>query len=104
MTDKMTNLRELQSLTDQETLLKLFDKWSKQSDNEAITEGKTCIMRLCTYIAGLELDRETLKHQMDIMSQDKIRAVKRARNAETKIEALETDNVKLKQSLQAFGL
>lgn len=85
-TNKMELIKELEYVTNYETLGNKLIKWGKQSNNEDIKLCKDCLAEIGIYVAHLEYERRTYETTIQSYRSDKIRALTRARRVETELE------------------
>ena len=85
-TNKMELIKELEYLTNYETIGNKLIQWGKQSDNKDIKLCKTCLAEIGIYVAHLEYERKTYDKTIESYRSDKIRALERARRVEKELE------------------
>ncbi len=85
-TNKMELIKELEYLTNYETIGNKLIQWGKQSDNKDIKLFKTCLAEIGIYVAHLEYERKTYDKTIESYRSDKIRALERARRVEKELE------------------
>jgi hypothetical protein len=84
-TNKMELIKELEYVTNYETLGNKLIQWGKQSNNEDIKLCKGCLAEIGIYVAHLEYERRTYEKTIESYRSDKVRALKRARRAEAEL-------------------
>lgn len=84
-TNKMELIKELEYVTNYQTLGNKLMKWGKESNNEDIKLCKGCLAEIGIYVAHLEYERRTYEKTIDSYRSDKIRALKRARRVESEL-------------------
>jgi hypothetical protein len=84
-TNKMELIKELEYVTNYETLGNKLIQWGKESNNEDIKLCKGCLAEIGIYVAHLEYERRTYEKTIESYRSDKIRALKRARRVETEL-------------------
>jgi len=81
----MELIKELEYVTNYETLGNKLIQWGKESNNEDIKLCKGCLAEIGIYVAHLEYERRTYEKTIESYRSDKIRALKRARRVETEL-------------------
>ena len=82
---KLDNLKDLQYLVNTEIINKELLKWKEsQPDNENLKKFTEAMVNVELYVNELQNDRHLLMLSIDEYRSDKIRAVERARKAESK--------------------
>jgi len=82
---KLDNLKDLQYLVNSELVNNQLSKWrATQPDNENLKKLTEAILNIELYVNELQNDRHLLMLSIDEYRSDKIRAVERARKAESK--------------------
>lgn len=81
----MELIKELEYVTNYQTLGNKLMKWGKESNNEDIKLCKGCLAEIGIYVAHLEYERRTYEKTIDSYRSDKIRALKRARRVESEL-------------------
>ena len=81
----MELIKELEYVTNYETLGNKLIKWGKQSNNEDIKLCKDCLAEIGIYVAHLEYERRTYEKTIESYRSDKVRALKRARRVEEEL-------------------
>jgi hypothetical protein len=84
-TNKMELIKELEYVTNYETLGNKLIQWGKESNNEDIKLCKGCLAEIGIYVAHLEYERRTYEKTIESYRSDKIRALKRARRVESEL-------------------
>jgi len=84
-TNKMELIKELEYVTNYQTLGNKLMKWGKESNNEDIKLCKGCLAEIGIYVAHLEYERRTYEKTIESYRSDKIRALKRARRVEAEL-------------------
>lgn len=84
-TNKMELIKELEYVTNYQTLGNKLMKWGKESNNEDIKLCKGCLAEIGIYVAHLEYERRTYEKTIESYRSDKIRALKRARRVESEL-------------------
>ena len=97
------NLLELQNNADMEMLLSLILKWTKKSESKEIKAFNDALFRQLRYIQMLEDERFSFDRIISESLADKVRAVKRARKADERIEELEKQ-IKILETKKSLGL
>lgn len=82
----MELIKELEYVTNYETLGNKLIQWGKKSDNKDIKNCKTSLAEIGIYVAHLEYERRTYEKTIESYRSDKVRALKRARRVETELE------------------
>lgn len=100
-TNKMELIKELEYVTNYETLGNKLIQWGKQSNNEDIKLCKGCLAEIGIYVAHLEYERRTYEKTIESYRSDKIRALKRARRVESDLEEV---RIKLKKHVKGKDL
>jgi hypothetical protein len=85
-TNKMELIKELEYITNYETLGNKLMKWGKSSENKDIKLCKESLAEIGIYVAHLEYERRTYEKTIDSYRSDKIRALQRARRVETELD------------------
>lgn len=81
----MELIKELEYVTNYETLGNKLIQWGKQSNNEDIKLCKGCLAEIGIYVAHLEYERRTYEKTIESYRSDKVRALKRARRVEAEL-------------------
>lgn len=82
---KLDNLKDLQYLVNSETVNNQLSKWrTSQPDNENLKKFTEAVLNIELYVNELQNERHLLMLSIDEYRTDKIRAVERARKAESK--------------------
>jgi len=81
----MELIKELEYVTNYQTLGNKLMKWGKESNNEDIKLCKGCLAEIGIYVAHLEYERRTYEKTIESYRSDKIRALKRARRVEAEL-------------------
>lgn len=84
-TNKMELIKELEYVTNYQTLGNKLMKWGKESNNQDIKLCKECLAEIGIYVAHLEYERRTYEKTIESYRSDKIRALKRARRVEAEL-------------------
>ena len=83
---KMANLQDLQLTTDLLILQEHFKKWLQQKpNNKELLKANNALLSLSLLCNSLITDKEYLQIIAEEFRSDKLRAITRARKAETKI-------------------
>lgn len=85
-TNKMELIKELEYLTNYETIGNKLIQWGKESNNQDIKLCKNCLAEIGIYVAHLEYERRTYDKSIEMYRSDKIRALERARRVEAELE------------------
>ena len=97
--------RDLQGLryaAAMDSAITIVKGWVDKTDNKEAKEVLTSLTDIFIYNSGLELERRTFDSLIDEYKSERNRAIMRARRAEEKLEPLQKENTKLKNSLEAF--
>ena len=87
---KKTNLEDLQLTTDLLIIQEYFKKWLKlKPNNKELIKANDSLVRLSLLCNSLITDKDYLYIIAEEFREDKIRAIQRARKAETKIDNYE---------------
>lgn len=97
-TNKMELIKELEYVTNYQTLGNKLMKWGKESNNEDIKLCKGCLAEIGIYVAHLEYERRTYEKTIDSYRSDKIRALKRARRVEAELNEANKIVIKYKKA------
>lgn len=82
---KLDNLKDLQYLVNSELVNNQLSKWKEtQPDNHNLKKFSKAMLNIELYVNELQNDRHLLMLSIDEYRLDKIRAVERARKAESK--------------------
>ena len=81
----MELIKELEYVTNYQTLGNKLMKWGKESNNQDIKLCKECLAEIGIYVAHLEYERRTYEKTIESYRSDKIRALKRARRVEAEL-------------------
>ena len=82
---KLDNLKDLQYLVNSELVNNQLNKWrASQPDNENLNKFTEAMLNIELYVNELQNDRHLLMLSIDEYKADKLRAIDRARKAETK--------------------
>jgi len=81
----MELIKELEYVTNYQTLGNKLMKWGKESNNEDIKLCKGCLAEIGIYVAHLEYERRTYEKTIQSYRSDKVRALKRARRVEAEL-------------------
>lgn len=98
--NKMELIKELEYLTNYETLGNKLIQWGEKSDNEDIKLCKTCLAEIGIYVAHLEYERKTYDKTIESYRNDKIRAIERARRSEKESKQFEKEATKYRKAKQ----
>lgn len=98
--NKMELIKELEYLTNYETLGNKLIQWGEKSDNKDIKLCKTCLAEIGIYVAHLEYERKTYNKTIESYRNDKIRAIERARRAEKESKQFEKEATKYRKAKQ----
>ena len=82
----MELIKELEYVTNYETLGNKLIQWGKESNNADIKLCKGCLAEIGIYVAHLEYERRTYEKTIESYRSDKIRALERARRVESELE------------------
>jgi len=82
----MELIKELEYITNYETLGNKLIQWGKNSENKDIKLCKESLAEIGIYVAHLEYERRTYEKTIQSYRSDKIRALQRARRVETELE------------------
>tara|TARA_R100000742_G_C4276702_1_gene97966 strand:+ start:679 stop:1011 length:333 start_codon:yes stop_codon:yes gene_type:complete len=84
---KLDNLKDLQFLVNSETVNSMLAIWKeKDPSNDKLKEFTDAVIGIQFYVNELQNERHLLMLSMDEYKADKLRAVDRARRAESKLE------------------
>lgn len=97
-TNKMELIKELEYVTNYQTLGNKLMKWGKESNNQDIKLCKECLAEIGIYVAHLEYERRTYEKTIDSYRSDKIRALKRARRVEAELNEANKIVIKYKKA------
>lgn len=98
--NKMELIKELEYLTNYETIGNKLIQWGEKSDNEDIKLCKSCLAEIGIYVAHLEYERKTYDKTIESYRNDKIRAIERARRAEKESKQFEKEATKYRKAKQ----
>ena len=96
--NKMELIKELEYLTNYETIGNKLIQWGNKSDNEDIKLCKSCLAEIGIYVAHLEYERKTYDKTIESYRNDKIRAIERARRAEKESKQFEKEAMKYRKA------
>lgn len=97
-TNKMELIKELEYVTNYQTLGNKLMKWGKESNNQDIKLCKECLAEIGIYVAHLEYERRTYEKTIESYRSDKIRALKRARRVEAELNEANKIVIKYKKA------
>lgn len=97
-TNKMELIKELEYVTNYQTLGNKLMKWGKESNNQDIKLCKECLAEIGIYVAHLEYERRTYEKTIESYRSDKIRALKRARRVESELNEANKIVIKYKKA------
>jgi len=97
-TNKMELIKELEYLTNYETIGNKLIQWGKESNNQDIKLCKSCLAEIGIYVAHLEYERRTYDKSIEMYRSDKIRALERARRVEAELEEARVDAEKYRKA------
>lgn len=87
---KLSNLKELQYLTNSEVVNNILLEWQKKQPNNSKVETLiNAILQIHFYCHDLKNENELLKLSYEENLNDKLRAIERARRAESKLQSKE---------------
>ena len=98
--NKMELIKELEYLTNYETIGNKLIQWGEKSDTEDIKLCKSCLAEIGIYVAHLEYERKTYDKTIESYRNDKIRAIERARRAEKESKQFEKEAMKYRKAKQ----
>jgi|TARA_R100001509_G_C4751461_1_gene176547 hypothetical protein len=85
---KLDNLKDMQYLTNAEIANNILLEWQKNhSTNDKLETLINAIVQIHFYVTELQNDRHLLMLSIDEYRTDKLRAIERARKAESKLES-----------------
>tara|TARA_R100000742_G_C4278642_1_gene101732 strand:+ start:1125 stop:1457 length:333 start_codon:yes stop_codon:yes gene_type:complete len=85
---KLDNLKDLQYLTNAEIANKVLLDWQKNHPtNDRLETLINAVVQIHFYVQELQNDRHLLMLSIDEYRSDKLRAIERARKAESKLQA-----------------
>ena len=94
----MELIKELEYVTNYQTLGNKLMKWGKESNNQDIKLCKECLAEIGIYVAHLEYERRTYEKTIESYRSDKIRALKRARRVEAELNEANKIVIKYKKA------
>lgn len=97
-TNKMELIKELEYITNYETIGNKLIQWGKESNNKDIKLCKDCLAEIGIYVAHLEYERRTYDKVIESYRGDKIRALERARRVEKELEEARVDAEKYRKA------
>lgn len=87
---KLDNLKDMQYLTNAEIANNILLEWQKKHPaNDKLETLINAVVQIHFYVTELQNERHLLMLSIDEYKSDKLRAVERARKAETKLESKE---------------
>ena len=98
----MSNLLKTQNIADQIYSLGLLNRWAESSDNEELKELRDAYARQLAYVTTLETERYAFEALRAKLSEERIQAIYRAREAEELCLKAAERIEKLEKSLKAF--
>lgn len=97
-TNKMELIKELEYITNYETIGNKLIQWGKESNNKDIKLCKDCLAEIGIYVAHLEYERRTYDKVIESYRSDKVRALQRARRVEKELEEARVDAEKYRKA------
>lgn len=95
--DKAEVLKDIEYNSHTSICLELLNKWKKDSSNLELQEFIKSFLETIFYTNTLQRDRFIHNKIIEEYRSDKLRAVERARKADSKVDKLEKEISKLKQ-------
>lgn len=95
--DKAEVLKDIEYNSHTSICLELLNKWKKDSSNLELQEFIKSFLETIFYTNTLQRDRFIHNKIVEEYRNDKLRAVQRARKADSKVDKLEKEISKLKQ-------
>lgn len=95
--DKAEVLKDIEYNSHTSICLELLNKWKKDSSNLELQEFIKSFLETIFYTNTLQRDRFIHNKIVEEYRSDKLRAVQRARKADSKVDKLEKEISKLKQ-------
>ncbi len=95
--DKTEVLKDIEYNSHTSICLELLNKWKKDSSNLELQEFIKSFLETIFYTNTLQRDRFIHNKIVEEYRSDKLRAVERARKADSKVDKLEKEISKLKQ-------
>jgi len=95
--DKAEVLKDIEYNSHTSICLELLNKWKKDSSNLELQEFIKSFLETIFYTNTLQRDRFIHNKIVEEYRSDKLRAVERARKADSKVDKLEKEISKLKQ-------
>lgn len=87
---KLDNLKDMQYLANSEVVNNILLEWQKKHPtNDRLETLINAVLQIHFYVQELQNDRHLLMLSIDEYRQDKLRAIDRARKAESKLQAKE---------------
>jgi hypothetical protein len=87
---KLDNLKDMQYLANSEVVNSILLEWQKKHPtNDKLETLINAVLQIHFYVQELQNDRHLLMLSIDEYRQDKLRAIDRARKAESKLQAKE---------------
>jgi len=87
---KLDNLKDMQYLANSEIVNNILLEWQKKHPtNDRLETLINSVLQIHFYVQELQNDRHLLMLSIDEYKQDKLRAIDRARKAESKLQAKE---------------
>lgn len=87
---KLDNLKDMQYLANSEVVNNILLEWQKNHPtNDKLETLINAVLQIHFYVQELQNDRHLLMLSIDEYRQDKLRAIDRARKAESKLQAKE---------------
>ena len=85
---KLDNLKDMQYLANSEVVNNVLLEWQKKHPtNDRLETLINAVLQIHFYVQELQNDRHLLMLSIDEYRQDKLRAIDRARKAESKLQA-----------------
>lgn len=85
---KLDNLKDMQYLANSEVINNVLLEWQKKHPtNDRLETLINAVLQIHFYVQELQNDRHLLMLSIDEYRQDKLRAIDRARKAESKLQA-----------------
>lgn len=85
---KLDNLKDMQYLANSEIVNNILLEWQKKHPtNDRLETLINSVLQIHFYVQELQNDRHLLMLSIDEYKQDKLRAIDRARKAESKLQA-----------------
>jgi len=98
----MRNLTKMQNIADQQYIIEILQKFTATSTNKELMELRDASARQLSYVTGLEIEREAFDRVIDILRDEKHKAIYRARAAEKLLQEQAEEIEKLKKQLALF--